>query len=230
MLSRKLIFLVILFTNFSVFAASKDLKTETDKISYSIGASIGADLKRQELDIKSDILYQGIQDSLKGKLILTDKEMEEVIVSYQQKQAKIQQAKIEKLAKENLKKGSKFLDNNKKSKGVVTTESGLQYKVIKEGKGKQPISSDTVTVNYKGTLIDGTEFDSSYKRNQPATFRLDQVIEGWQEGLKLMKPGSKYQLFVPAKLAYGEKGINNAIQPNSVLIFEVELLKVEQQN
>ena len=133
-----------------------------------------------------------------------------------------------KLAEKNAKEGEAFFAENKKKEGIVTLPSGLQYKVIKEGDGPTPKATDTVSVNYKGTFIDGTEFDSSYKRNQPATFKVKGVIPGWVEALQLMKVGSKWQIFIPASLAYGDKGAGNVIGPNATLIFEVELLSIDE--
>ncbi len=210
------------------FAGEKDeLKTQKDKLSYAIGMDMGGSLKRNAIDIDVDALVKGLKDSLAGgKMLLTEQEQREVLVAFQKEFQAKQQEKMKAQAEKNKKEGEAFLAENKKKKGVKVLPSGLQYKVITEGKGPSPKDSDTVTVNYRGTLIDGTEFDSSYKRNEPATFPLKGVIKGWTEALQHMKEGAKWQLFIPADLAYGERGAGNMIGPNSTLIFEVELLKI----
>src|SRR6266581_4507390 len=199
---------------------SPQLKDQKDKVSYSIGMNIGFNLSRQKVDVNPDILAAGIKDSLAGKPQLTPEQVKEVMAQFE----KDMEAKQKQAGEKNKTEGVKFLDDNKKKSDVKTTASGLQYKVIKEGTGAKPKATDTVSVNYRGTLIDGTEFDSSYKRGQPATFPLNGVIKGWTEGLQLMKVGSKYQFFVPPNLAYGERSVGPDIAPNSTLIFEVELL------
>lgn len=232
MFSRKLLFSTLIFANFCAFADNNkiQLKTEEEKVSYTIGAGIGQDLKRQEFKVKATHIIEGIKDGLQGKVKLTNEEMEKLMSEFQKKQMAEFEKKQEKIASENLAKSDAFLEKNKSKSGIKSTNSGLQYQIINEGKGNKPSISDTVTVNYKGMLIDGTEFDSSYKRNQPATFPLSDVIEGWQEGLQLIAPGGKLKLFVPPQLAYGKKGIGNIIQPNSLLVFEVELLKIENSD
>ncbi len=209
-------------------AGEKDeLKTQKDKLSYAIGMDMGGSLKRNAIDVDVDALMKGIKDSLAGgKMLLTEQEQKEILVAFQKEFQAKQQEKMKAQAEKNKKEGEAFLADNKKKKGVKVLPSGLQYKVITEGKGPSPKDSDTVTVNYRGTLIDGTEFDSSYKRNEPATFPVKGVIKGWTEALQLMKEGAKWQLFIPANLAYGERGAGNMIGPNSTLIFEVELLKI----
>jgi FKBP-type peptidyl-prolyl cis-trans isomerase FklB len=199
------------------------LKDQKDKISYSIGLNIGTNLARQHVEINSDVLLTGLKDGIAGKPQLTQDQIKEVMTAFEKGMQEKQKAAGEKSAAE----GTKFLEENKKKEGVKTTSSGLQYKVLKEGTGAQPKSTDTVTVNYRGTLINGTEFDSSYKRGQPATFPLNGVIKGWTEGLQLMKQGAKYQLFVPPDLAYGARAVGPDIAANSTLIFEVELLDVK---
>jgi len=189
---------------------SPQLKDQKDKVSYSIGLNIGFNLNRQNVQI----------NAIAGKPQLTTDQVKEVMTTFEKDMQQKQKAAGEKNASE----GAKFIEENKKKEGVKTTASGLQYKAIKEGTGAQPKATDTVTVNYRGTLINGTEFDSSYKRGQPATFPLNGVIKGWTEGLQLMKVGSKYQFFVPPNLAYGERSVGPDIAPNSTLIFEVELL------
>jgi FKBP-type peptidyl-prolyl cis-trans isomerase FklB len=202
---------------------SPQLKDQKDKVSYSIGMNIGTNLNRQKVDINPDLLAAGIKDAIAGKPQLTQDQVKEIMTQFEKDMEQKQKAAGEK----NKADGAKFLEENKKKEGVKTTASGLQYKVLKEGTGPQPKATDMVTVNYRGTLIDGTEFDSSYKRGQPATFPLNGVIKGWTEGLQLMKPGSKYQFFVPSNLAYGERSVGPDIAANATLTFEVELLEVK---
>jgi FKBP-type peptidyl-prolyl cis-trans isomerase FklB len=199
---------------------STQLKDQKDKVSYSVGLQIGFNLSRQKVDINPDILAAGIKDALAGKPQLNPDQMKEVMTTFE----KDMEQKQKEAGDKNKTEGAKFLEENKKKEGVKTTASGLQYKVVKEGNGPQPKATDTVTVNYRGTLINGTEFDSSYKRGQPATFPVNGVIKGWTEALQLMKVGSKYQLFIPSSLAYGERAVSPDLSANSTLIFEVELL------
>jgi FKBP-type peptidyl-prolyl cis-trans isomerase FklB len=221
-------FIVIVSTSvlaFSVFGQEKSpqLKDQKDKVSYSIGMQIGFNLARQKVDINADILAAGIKDALANKPQLTPDQVKDVMAQFE----KDMEQKQKELGEKNKTEGAKFLEENKKKPDVKTTASGLQYKLIKDGTGAQPKATDMVTVNYRGTLIDGTEFDSSYKRGQPATFPVNGVIKGWTEALQLMKAGSKYQLFIPANLAYGERAMGPDIGPNSTLIFEVELQEVK---
>ena len=202
---------------------SPQLKDQKEKVSYAIGMNIGLNLSRQKVDINPDVLAAGIKDAIAGKTQLTQDQVKEVMTQFEKDMEQKQKAAGEK----NKTDGAKFLEENKKKEGVKATASGLQYKVLKEGTGSQPKSTDMVTVNYRGTLIDGTEFDSSYKRGQPATFPLNGVIKGWTEGLQLMKQGSKYQFFVPSNLAYGERSVGPDIAANATLIFDVELLEVK---
>jgi FKBP-type peptidyl-prolyl cis-trans isomerase FklB len=208
-------------------AAETELKNQKDKVSYSIGIDIGNTLKRQLIDVNAELLDRGIRDGISGaKPLLTDQQVKETMATFQ-KDMMAKQAVVKKAAGEkNAAEAAKFLAENKTKEGVKTTASGLQYKVLKEGTGPTPKATDTVKVNYRGTTIDGTEFDSSFKRGQPASFPVNRVIKGWTEGLQLMKVGSKYQLFVPANLAYGERGAGSDIGPNATLIFEVELLGI----
>jgi len=204
------------------------LKTEKDKESYVIGLNLGADMKRRSVeDLNFDMLVQGIRDAYSGgKKLLTEDEQNQIWASFQKNLAEKQKVNKMKMAEENKKKGDAFLAENKTKEGVVTTASGLQYKVLRAGKGPKPKLEDTVTTHYRGTLLDGTEFDSSYKRNEPVSFQIKGVIPGWTEALQLMETGSKWQLFIPADLAYGPNGAGGLIGPNETLIFEVELLSI----
>ncbi len=209
----------------SVFGQDKStpLKDSKDKVSYSIGLNIGLNLKKQNVSINPDTFVLGLKDALAGKPQMTDEQVKETMTAFEKEMIDKQKA----AGVKNGADGEKFLAENKKKEGVKTTASGLQYKVVKEGSGAQPKEKDTVMANYRGTLIDGTEFDSSYTRGQPATFPVSGVIKGWTEALQMMKVGSKYQLFIPANLAYGERAMGPDIGPNSTLIFEVELLDVK---
>src|SRR5260370_9348980 len=181
---------------------------------------IGFNLGRQKVDVNSDILAAGIKDAIAGKPQLTPDQVKDIMAQFE----KDMEQKQKELGEKNKTDGTKYLEENKKKPGVKTTASGLQYKVVKDGTGAQPKATDMVTVNYRGTLIDGTEFDSSYKRGQPPTFPVNGVIKGWTEALQLMKVGSKYQLFIPSSIAYGERTVSPALCANSTLIFEVDLL------
>jgi FKBP-type peptidyl-prolyl cis-trans isomerase FklB len=206
----------------------KALQTTKEKQSYSLGADIGSKLKAQSIDIDADVLAQGLKDAFSGgKLQLTEQEMKETLAGLQKELMEKQAERTKQIAEKNKKDGAEFLAANKTKEGVKTLPSGLQYKVIKEGTGKTPKAEDTVVTNYRGTLIDGTEFDSSYKRGQPATFPVKGVIPGWTEALQLMKEGSKWELFIPSNLAYNERGAGNTIGPNATLIFEIELISVK---
>ena len=198
----------------------KDLK---DKVSYAIGLNIGMNFKKQNTDLSPDLLALGVKDALAGKPQMTTDQIRETMTAFEKDMVEKQKQAGEK----NRGEGEKFLAENKKKADVKTTASGLQYKVQKEGSGASPTATDTVTVNYRGTLIDGTEFDSSYKRGEPTTFPVSGVIKGWTEALQLMKKGAKYQLFIPSNLAYGDRGAGADIAPNSTLIFEVELLDIK---
>ena len=207
------------------------LKTSKDKFSYALGMKMGANLKRQDVPVDPNILARGLKDGLAGsKTLLTDDEAQAAIVQVQTELRTKQQEKMQEAGAANKKEGDTFLTGNKAKEGVVTLPSGLQYKILKEGTGPKPAATDSVVCNYRGTLINGTEFDSSYKRGQPATFPVNGVIKGWTEALQLMPVGSKWQLFIPAELAYGERGPDPAIGPNATLIFEVELLSIEDKS
>ena len=209
---------------------SPELKTDIDKVSYSIGLQVGFNfarqseaLKKQNVQINTEAMMAGVKDAIAGKPQLTTDQVRQTLAAFEKDMTQ----KVQAMAQKNVGEGDKFLAENKKKDGVKATSSGLQYKVISEGNGPQPKESDAVTVNYRGTLIDGTEFDSSYKRGQAVTFPVNGVIKGWTEGLQLMKVGSKYQFFIPAKLAYGERQMGPDIGPNSTLIFEVELVGIQ---
>ena len=208
----------------SVSAQDKpDLTNPKQKTSYAIGLDIATALKRQDIDVDAKAVIAGIADGFAGKPALTEEEQKAAIMDLQKSAMEKQRAAVE----TNLKAGEAFLAENAKKEGVKVTASGLQYKVIKSGTGPSPKMTDVVKVHYHGTLIDGTVFDSSVRRNTPATFPVNGVIPGWTEALQLMKVGDKWKLFIPAKLAYGENG-PGPIGPNSVLIFEVELLGIEK--
>ena len=224
-MKRFIIIVIASLIAFPLFGQEKSpqLKDQKDKVSYSIGMQIGFNLARQKVDINPDVLSAGIKDSLAGKPQLTSDQVKDVMAQFE----KDMEQKQKQLGEKNKTEGVKFIEENKSKPGVKTTASGLQYKVEKEGTGAQPKATDMVTVNYRGTLIDGTEFDSSYKRGQPATFPVNGVIKGWTEALQLMKKGAKYQLFIPSNLAYGERAMGPDIGSNSTLIFEVELMDVK---
>lgn len=217
-------------------------KTEEQKVSYIIGLNMANSLKqlRDQMGYSVDagLVSQGIKDSLSGTpLKLSQEEINTTMQAFQQKMQAKQKEQMEKhqadmkvVGEKNEKEGKAFLEANAKKEGVVTTKSGLQYKVLVEGKGPKPKATDTVTVNYRGTLVDGKEFDSSYKHGQPATFAVGAVIPGWTEVLQLMPEGSKWQVVIPSALAYGANGAGNDIGPNAVLVFEVELLKASNDS
>jgi len=224
---RVMIILCMVLAVSPVYGEEKtELKNEKDKLSYALGADMGNNLKKFEVDVNAEMYVKGMKDALSGgSVLLTEQEIKSTIMAMQKDLQAKQQEKMKSQGEKNKKEGDAFLTENKKKEGVKILPSGLQYKVITEGKGKSPVATDTVTVHYKGTLIDGTEFDSSYKRNEPASFPVNGVIKGWTEALQLMKEGAKWQLFIPANLAYGESG-RPSIPANSVLIFEVELIKI----
>jgi FKBP-type peptidyl-prolyl cis-trans isomerase FklB len=202
------------------------LKDQKEKVSYIIGMDIGMNMKKQSINIDSNILAKGVKDALSGaKPLLTEQEIQETMAAFQ----KEMMAKQAEGAKKNKAEGEAFLAENKKKEGVKTLPSGVQYKVIKAGTGKKPKLNDTVTTHYRGTLIDGTEFDSSYKRGQPVSLPVSGVLPGWTEALQLMEVGAKWQLFIPSNLAYGEKGAGRDIGPNATLIFEIELVSIQEK-
>ena len=204
------------------------LKTQKEKASYAIGMSVGKGLHKDQVDVDPAILARGLRDALAGgKMLLTDDEAKAAISVLQTEMRKKQEEKMAVAGEENKKQGEAFLAANKSKDGVVALPSGLQYKILKEGTGPKPTATDSVVCNYRGTLINNTEFDSSYKRGQPATFPVTGVIKGWTEALQLMPVGSKWELFVPSELAYGERAAGPDITPHSTLIFEVELLSIQ---
>ena len=203
------------------------MKDDRDKVSYSIGLDIGSTFKKQGMDVKPEVLLRGLKDGVSGATpLMTEEEMRTTMTQYSKTMMEKQAATAKEAAAKNTEAGAKFLAENKTKEGVKTTESGLQYKILKEGTGPMPKATDIVVTNYRGTLINGTEFDSSYKRNEPTSFPVNRVIKGWTEALQLMKVGSKYQLFVPANIAYGERGAGSDIGPNATLLFDVELLGI----
>lgn len=223
-LSRLLNFSLVMSAGLSIAACAAKLDTPKKKISYTIGQQIGESIKTQGVDVDVDVLASSIKDVLKGnKSQLSPEDMRAAMMAAQQDM----QAKMAKEGEANLKTGADFLAANKSKEGITTTPSGLQYKVLQPGKGATPTDKDTVVCHYKGTLIDGTEFDSSYKRGEPAEFPVNGVIAGWTESLKTMKEGEKRQLFIPSELAYGPQG-RPGIPPNSVLLFDIELLSVKK--
>jgi FKBP-type peptidyl-prolyl cis-trans isomerase FklB len=204
-----------------------ELPTQKDRISYAIGMNIGKGLHRDSIDIDTNLLMRGLKDAQAGsKMLMTDDQAQAAITELQNQIREKMEAEKKAAGETNRKEGNAFLEANKTKPGVQTTPSGLQYKVLKEGTGPKPTATDTVVCNYKGTLLSGKEFDSSYTRGQPATFPVNGVIKGWTEALQLMPVGSKYQLFIPPDLAYGARGAGDAIGPDQTLIFEVELMSI----
>ena len=210
-------------------AAPFTLKTQKDKASYAIGMNIGRNLKKDSVDVDPAVMLRGLKDALAGgKLLMTDEEAKTALTALQTEVRAKEEAKTKAAAVENKKTGEAFLAANKAKEGVVTLPSGLQYKIIKEGTGPKPAADDTVLCHYRGTLVDNTEFDSSYKRGEPLKIPVGGVIKGWTEAIQLMPVGSKWQLFIPSGLAYGERGApGSPIGPNSTLIFDVELISIE---
>ena len=204
--------------------AEKQPQTDQEKFSYAVGVQVGQNIFHQQIKIDNESFLQGVSDILNQKEIkVSAEEMRRVVIAYREAELK----REEQAATTNKEAGDKFLAENKKNKDVTELASGLQYKVLKQGTGKKPTLEDTITVNYRGTLIDGTEFDSSYKRGEPVTLQLKNVIKGWQEAVPLMPVGSKWQLFIPPDLAYGAKAAGPEIGPNSTLVFDIELLSIK---
>ena len=203
------------------------LKDEYAKMSYCVGYQVGGDFKRQKLTIHPELLLKGIEDALEGnELLMNAAAMQNILVDMKKKIMAAQQGETKKAAEKNFAEGRTFLIENAKKRGVKTLPSGLQYRILKKGSGVSPKATDMVTLHYRGNLIDGTEFDSSYKRSEPATFRADSGIRGWVEALQIMNEGAKWKLFIPPDLAYGERGAG-VISPNSTLVFNLELISVQ---
>jgi FKBP-type peptidyl-prolyl cis-trans isomerase FklB len=218
-------------TGFAEDAPKGDPKLEKEKISYAIGLSVGQNMKRDDLGSEVDpaVILKGLQDGLSGaKPAYSDADMRTAMMGLQARVMEKRQNAAKVSVEKNKKEGETFLAANAKKEGVKSTASGLQYKVLKEGTGETPKATDRVKTHYKGTLIDGTEFDSSIARNEPAVFPVNGVIKGWTEALQLMKVGSKYELAIPSELAYGADGAGDKIGPNATLVFEVELLSIEK--
>jgi FKBP-type peptidyl-prolyl cis-trans isomerase len=205
-------------------------KTPGEKASYGIGVEVARDLKRQGIEVDPDLMAKGLRDALSGqKLLLSEDDLRAIMKGFQEEMRQ-KQAEAARIAAENNKKaGEAFLAENQKKEGVVTLPSGLQYKILKAGDGKKPTDDDTIQCEFRATLLDGTEFDSSQRAGKPVSFVLKGAIPGWREALKLMPVGSKWQIFVPPQLAYGERGFG-AIGPNSTLVFEVELLSIRDKS
>lgn len=219
--------LLLVVTAISINTWAADLNTEAQKLGYIIGMDIGKSLREQGAEVDIDTLLEAVRATYDGKeLAMTEEEASVVRQEYVARRQAEQQAEADAIGAKNAAEGAAFLAANKSKEGVKATDSGLQYKVITMGDGAKPVATDTVKVHYRGTLLDGTEFDSSYSRNEPITFALDRVIPGWTEGVQLMPIGSKFVFYVPSELAYGEAG-GGPIPPNSTLQFEVELLDIE---
>ena len=221
-------FAAVLVASIGLAQDKQELKDQKEKSSYAIGLELGNSLKKSKVEANPDTLMKGLKDGLSGaKPLMTEEQVKETMTALQKEMMDKQAAANKEAGEKNELAGKKFLEENKKKEGVKTTASGLQYKVLKEGTGESPKETDMVITNYKGTTLDGTEFDSSYKRNEPATFPVNRVIKGWTEALLMMKPGAKYQLFIPANLAYGERAVGKDIGPNSTLLFDVELIGIK---
>lgn len=206
------------------------LNTQKDKFSYALGMNLGTNLQKQSVPVDPNIVMRGLKDALAGgKTALTEEQARAALMEVQTEMRNKQQEQMHLAGEASKKEGAAFLAANKAKDGVVTLPSGLQYKILTAGTGPKPTASDSVVCNYRGTLINGTEFDSSYKRGEPATFPVSGVIKGWTEALQLMPVGSKWQLFVPSDLAYGERSPSPDIGPDSTLIFEVELLSIQSK-
>lgn len=222
-------FIGVMFLATQVFAEEPSaLKTERDKVNYAIGVNIVGNIRQQGVAIDLDLVMQGMKDAYSGgKLLLPDEEVRKGIDQYQTAVRQKRSQLMTKAAADSRKEGEAFLAANGKKEGVVTLPSGLQYKIIKTGDGKKPTDDDTVACHYRGSFINGKEFDSSYRTGKPAAFKVSGVIPGWREALKLMPVGSTWRLFVPSGLAYGERGKSGSIGPNVTLVFEVELLAIK---
>lgn len=203
--------------------------TEQDKLSYTIGVDLGKNFQSQSITVNPAMIAAGMNDVLSGgKLALSDAAMKQTLASFQEKMMAKQEATFKKMSSDNAKAGEDFLAKNKLASGVTVLPTGLQYKIIKPGSGTSPTANDTVTVDYEGKLVNGDVFDSTYTRGKPATFKVSQVIQGWQQALKMMTPGAEWMVYIPAKLAYGERGAGTAIGPNETLIFKIHLISVNK--
>lgn len=222
MLIRKLLPCAALV--FSTSVSAQELETQKQKFSYTIGYQMGLSLQRPGMELDEDVMIQALRDALGGAEPKLDRNQMDAAIAAQRQ---LLESQRQEQAAANLVRSEEFLKENKERESVTETESGLQYEVMNEGDGAQPTTSDTVVVHYEGTLMDGSVFDSSYNRDNPATLPLNGVIEGWQEGLQLMKVGSKYKFYIPSDLAYGENGAGDRIGPNEALVFEVELLEIK---
>ncbi len=204
------------------------LKTDKEKLSYALGMNVGRQLAKLDVSVDPTVFARGLSDGLHGgTTLLTEQEAQAAVAAMQADLKRREWDARAKSGEESKKAGEAFLAENARKEGVVTLPSGLQYRVLKAGTGRKPVAGDTVEVNYRGTLIDGVEFDSSYRTGKPATFKLEAVIPGWKEALQLMPVGSTWQLFVPPQLAYGERGAGGSIGPNTTLVFEVELVAIK---
>lgn len=228
---KKIVIALLATSVMGVASAATALKTEDDKLSYSIGSDLGNSFKSQQIQIKPDVFLQGLTDAMGGKKPLLSKdEMKQTIQAFQKKLLMKRIAQYKKSADKNKEKGTGFLQKNKSKPGVVTTASGLQYKVLETGKGTQsPTKEDSVTVEYTGKLLNGKVFDTTEGKDKPATFKLTQVIPGWTEALQKMKAGDKWEIYVPSNLAYGPRGIGGPIGPNETLIFKIKLISIQKK-
>ena len=214
-----------------VTAEAVELKSNVDKLSYSIGSDLGQNFKRQSIEINPAVMAEGMNAGLgKAKSQMTDEQMKEVLTQFQKDIMAKRTADLSKKSAENKSVGEKFLNSNKSKSGVVTLPSGLQYKIVKNGSGPKPTKEDLVTVEYTGHLVNGEVFDSTAKSGKPATFKLSQVIPGWIEALQLMPAGSTWEIYVPASLAYGDRNVGGPIGPNETIIFNIHLVSVKKSD
>ncbi len=219
---------LILFSCGEKISKSTDLKTTKEKASYSIGLRIAKDFKSNKLDVDSEIVAKGFKDGMYGKQLLTDEQINKVLMEFQREMYEKKMKEAQGICSQNKKDAEVFLAQNKTKPGIQTTSSGLQYLVVKSGNGSSPKATDKVKVHYIGKLLNGTEFDNSYKRNQPAVIQLNSVIKGWTEALQMMKVGDSWKLFISPELGYGDAGAGEVIPPGSLLIFDVELVGIEK--
>lgn len=228
-MKKALLVLALAAASSAVFSADS-LTSEEDKLSYAIGRDLGSNFKQQDIPVNPSVFMQGMKDSMQGSgSLMTDEQMKQTLQSFQKKMMMKRLSQVKKQGEENLKAGQKFLEANKKKPGVITTDSGLQYKVIEVGQGTGPKSDDTVVVEYTGRLLDGKVFDSTEKTGKPISFNVGGVIKGWTEALQLMKPGGKMEVYIPSELAYGSRNSGGPIGPNQTLIFEIKLLSVKNK-